>query len=82
MGAMRELDSATGAKEKHAKVENIICVGCQRCFTEQKCYCLNGTFLLLPLGFPVMEKQQVLFVLSSFLLKVCLHHQAHLEYKR
>lgn len=41
-----------------------------------------GTFLLLLLGFPVMEKQQVLFVLSSFLLKVCLHHQAHLEYKR
>lgn len=39
------------------------------------------TFLLLPLGFPVMERQQVSFVLSSFHLKVCLHRQAHLENK-
>lgn len=37
------------------------------------------TFLLLLPGFPVMERQQVSFVLSSFHLRVCLHHQAHLE---
>lgn len=39
------------------------------------------TFLLWPLGFPVKEKRQVLFVLSSFHLKVSLHHQAHLDNK-
>lgn len=39
------------------------------------------TFLLLPLGFPVREKQQVLFALSSSHLKVSLHLQAHLGHR-
>lgn len=71
----------TQTHTKHGR-EKYICVDQQWCSHDENQNVTDlSTFLLLPLGFPVMEKQQVSFVLSSFHLTVSLHHQAHLEDK-